>query len=490
MSTVNLREDLKSDPKYLNEVIKVMDSSLSLAQIRIKELEDLIGNSSQNELIELQDKIAMLNKHAFGGSESLNKHRPRRETQRELLPHNKSPLEGELAPDKQRELPEIEVIHEEASCPGCDSADFEEITGLYEESEEIDLRAQIARVLKHKRKKYRCKNCESIVTAKGPVKLRPKNKYSLDSAINIAVEKFDYHTPLERIMRKLQEQGLKIDTKTLFSQTEALYLNLAPIMELIKEEVLRYGYVHIDETRGKILSTNTNGYIWAMGNCYGAYFQYETTRSGEVALEMLGSFKGCIISDGFSGYNRFKKAKEIKVCHCWSHVRRKFFECFQNYPKAEKALILIDEMFKIERKSKGSFKRLRSLRTKKSKKIHEELFELLLKLERDSLPRSGLGKAVAYTLNLWEGLSEFLDDPCIPMTNNMAERVLRNPVKGRDNYLGFRTINGADVAMFFYTVIETCKILKLNPRRFLRDQSLRYHEGKELQTPLLWARDG
>jgi transposase len=490
MSTVNLREDLKSDPKYLNEVIKVMDSSLSHAQLRIKELEDLIDNSSQNELIELQDKIAMLNKHAFGGSESLNKHRPRRETQRELLTHNKSPLEGEVAPDKHRELPIVEVVHEEACCPGCDSPDFEEITGLYEESVEIDLQAQLARVLKHKRKKYRCKTCESIVTAKGPVKLRPKNKYSLDSAINIAVEKFDYHTPLERIMRKLQEQGLKIDTKTLFSQTEALYLNLAPIMELIKEEILRYGYVHIDETRGKILSTNTNGYIWAMGNCYGAYFQYETTRSGEVALEMLGSFKGCIISDGFSGYNRFKKTKEVRVCHCWSHVRRKFFECLQNYPKAEKALILIDEMFRIERKSKGSFKRLKSLRTKKSKKIHEELFELLLKFERDSLPRSGLGKAVAYTLNLWEGLSEFLDDPYIPMTNNMAERVLRNPVKGRDNYLGFRTINGADVAMFFYTVIETCKILKLNPRRFLKDQSIRHHEGKELQTPLIWARDG
>jgi transposase len=328
------------------------------------------------------------------------------------------------------------------------------------------------------------------VTAKGHAKLRPKAKYSLDSAINIAVEKFDYHTPLERIMRKLQEQGLKIDTKTLFSQTEALYLNLAPIMDLIKEEILRYGYVHIDETRGKILSTNTNGYIWAMGNCYGAYFQYETTRSGEVALEMLGSFKGCIINDGFSGYNRFKKTKEIKVCHCWSHVRRKFFECLQNHPKAEKALILIDEMFRIERKSKGSFKRLKSLRTKKSKKIHEELFELLLKLERDSLPRSGLGKAVAYTLNLWEGLSEFLDDPYIPMTNNMAERVLRNPVKGRDNYLGFRTINGADVAMFFYTIIETCKILKLNPRRFLKDQSIRHNEGKKLQTPLVWARDG
>ena len=50
--------------------------------------------------------------------------------------------------------------------------------------------------------------------------------------------------------------------------------------------------------------------------------------------------------------------------------------------------------------------------------------------------------------------------------------------------------NGADVAMFFYTVIETCKILGLNSRRFLKDQSIRFHEGLELQTLLTWARDG
>ena len=67
--------------------------------------------------------------------------------------------------------------------------------------------------------------------------------------------------------------------------------------------------------------------------------------------------------------------------------------------------------------------------------------------------------------------------------------MLRNPVKGRDNYSGYRTINGADVAMFFYSVVETCKLLELNPRRYLKDQSIRHHEGLDLQTPIVWARD-
>ena len=120
------------------------------------------------------------------------------------------------------------------------------------------------------------------------------------------------------------------------------------------------------------------------------------------------------------------------------------------------------------------------------KAITDELYELFLKLERETLPRSGLGRAINYTLNLWEGLTKFIHDAKIPLTNNLTERGLRNPVKGRDNYLGYRTINGADVAMFYYSIIETCKLLRINSRAYLIDQCERHWETKELQTPLEW----
>ena len=84
-------------------------------------------------------------------------------------------------------------------------------------------------------------------------------------------------------------------------------------------------------------------------------------------------------------------------------------------------------------------------------------------------------------------MTEFLTDSKIPLSNNLAERVLRNPVKGRDNYNGYRTINGADVAMFYYTIIEACKLLGINPRSYLKEQCHRHWDEKELQTPLQWA---
>lgn len=482
-----IRSDLKHDPSYLNEVIAVMNSSLNFANKRIKELEEkLEQTSTQDPLIELQDKIEMLNRRHFGeGKESLNKIRPPRKTDRELLPHNVPPIEV-----KDQKLPvvsEIEVEHNEVDCSCCDCPRLEKIEGQFEESEEIDLIEKAAVKKKHKRQKYRCKSCESIVTSIGPAKVKKGQKYSINFCVSTAIDKYSYHLPLERQTRRFEEQGLKVDTKTLYLGTESVYLNLLPIIDKIKEEILSYGYVHVDETRGKLLSTNTNGYIWSMGNKYGAYFQYETSRSGEVAKEMLGEFSGIIINDGFSGYNRFKQDNKLKVAHCWSHARRKFFDCLENYPKAENAIKLMDDLFEIERKSKGSFKRLKNLRKTKSKEKIEELFEYLLKLERESLPRSGLGKAVAYTLNLWEGLTLFLKDPKIPLSNNLAERILRNPVKGRDNYNGYRTINGADVAMFYYSIIETCKLLNLNARAYLIEQCHRHWDNRELQTPLEWA---
>ena len=40
-------------------------------------------------------------------------------------------------------------------------------------------------------------------------------------------------------------------------------------------------------------------------------------------------------------------------------------------------------------------------------------------------PESGLRKAIDYMLGLWGGLTRFLDDPRVPLTNNLAERAFR-----------------------------------------------------------------
>ena len=70
-------------------------------------------------------------------------------------------------------------------------------------------------------------------------------------------------------------------------------------------------------------------------------------------------------------------------------------------------------------------------------------------------------------MNHWEGLTRFLQDVCIPLTNNEAERTIRHSVIGRKNFYGSRTINGADVTATLYTVIESCKKAQLDPKNYI-----------------------
>ena len=49
------------------------------------------------------------------------------------------------------------------------------------------------------------------------------------------------------------------------------------------------------------------------------------------------------------------------------------------------------------------------------------------------LPESPLGKAIRYTLDLWDGLAAFLTHPALPLDTNHVERGLRALALGRKN---------------------------------------------------------
>ncbi len=77
--------------------------------------------------------------------------------------------------------------------------------GLWEghddETEEIDVIERRFVLKKHVRKKYRCA-CGCIEMAEMPPRLVPGGRFSNDFAIEVALEKYCFHAPLERQARK------------------------------------------------------------------------------------------------------------------------------------------------------------------------------------------------------------------------------------------------------------------------------------------------
>jgi transposase len=58
-----------------------------------------------------------------------------------------------------------------------------------------------------------------------------------------------------------------------------------------------------------------------------------------------------------------------------------------------------------------------------------------LKIKRFYLPRSGMGLALDYLLNLWPLLGVYLDDGRVEIDNNLVENAIRPTALGKKNWL-------------------------------------------------------
>ena len=90
------------------------------------------------------------------------------------------------------------------------------------------------------------------------------------------------------------------------------------------------------------------------------------------------------------------------------------------------------------------------------------------KLEARPPPGSSLEKAIGYLDNHWKGLTHFVENPEVWLDNNATERALRAPILGRKNHYGSKSKRGMKAAAIFYSLIETCRVLDVNPREYLR----------------------
>ena len=97
----------------------------------------------------------------------------------------------------------------------------------------------------------------------------------------------------------------------------------------------------------------------------------------------------------------------------------------------------------------------------------EAFFVWLEGIHPKVLPKSALDKAVNYALNHRKGLSVFLTDGNIALSNNICERAIRNFTIGRKSWLFSASPKGASASAAVYSIVETSKANDLEPFRYL-----------------------
>lgn len=457
---VAIRLETEKDPEVLRKAAMLLDAENRRLTKKIVELTQRLMRAEGREqselrleLADIEAQLAAARHRLFGDS---SERRPKAKPDR---PEKARTGHG---PRPQPSLPIVEKVHElEESvrcCPECDGL-LQPMKEQYEESEEIEVIERRFVLVKHRRQKYRCACNAHVETAPAPSKLVPGGRYSLGFAVEVAVAKYGDHLPLERQAAIMGREGLRVDSQTLWDQIAALADVLKPIHDALGEHLRSGRIIHADETPWRMLSgAKKRWQCWGAAGEDGVYYRIADTRGQRAAAELIGGFEGYLVADGYKVYERLARdGPNLTLAACWAHARRKYVEVDEQQPgRCTEILDLIGELYAVEREvptgrlgGGAADERLAlraKLRSERSREIVARIKAWALATAPTALPRSSLGKAIRYMLELWEPLTRFLDEPRVPLDNNAAERALRGVVVGRKNHYGSKSRRGAEVA--------------------------------------------
>ena len=80
------------------------------------------------------------------------------------------------------------------------------------------------------------------------------------------------------------------------------------------------------------------------------------------------------------------------------------------------------------------------------------------------LPQSLTGKAIAYTLERWDGLTMYVGNGEMEIDNNLVENAIRPSAIGKKNWLFFGSESGGWQNAVMYTIVQNCKMHGINPK--------------------------
>lgn len=462
-------------------VAQVMELTRRLVKAEGKDAQEL-----QLRIAALEEQLAKRNQELFGASSE-----KRGSGSARSKPEDDGKQTGH-GPREQRELPTVEKVHvlDEADkkCTSC-GGELLPWDGQTEDSEEVDILERRFVVTKHRRQKYRCKCGGCVETALGPEKLFPGARYSIDWSIEVAIQKYLDHLPLERQVRIMLREGLRVESQTLWDYLERLVRLLEPAHDRLHGYLLTKAILCADETRWPLVGAPageaSRWYAWALAAPDAVCYRILDSRSAESARKMLKDYAGTVMADGYAAYSSLAKTGgRFTLAHCWSHVRRAFRDIESFFPQVSEVLDLIGELYALEKLCPtgppGDSMRA-TLRNEKSRVIVGRIQSWAL--AQRALPESGLGKAISYMGGVWHGLVRFLDDPRIPIDNNAVERAMRGPVVGRKNHYGSRSRRGTEVAAVLYSLMESAKLCGIEPKTYLRTAVLAALRGETVPLP-------
>jgi len=397
------------------------------------------------------------------------------------------------------DTPIVDIYHEgiaDATCNRCESS-LTEVGELTQDTVTFSPSTYV--IVRHHYPQYRCMNCEpetideeGLITAPSASLL--KGTICDPSLLaQIVTDKMHYGLPLYR-----QEKKLRLDGGQYISrQAQSAWMmyvsrNLKGLSLALERELQRCALWNMDETGVRILKipgeeetdSKRNAFMIVRvgthrdGTPGPVVFNYSDNRRNETIASLIDDYSYVIQSDGLAGYAHAAKTKDFTHLGCLVHARRPVAELAKlkstKSPLVKELLDLYGKIFHDEGEltdlfREGSLSEDEFL-LKRREVVGKDLDDLKACLDTYKprmLKSSKLAKAINYPLNRWESLTRFLDFPFATNANQKAENAIRPFAVGRKNFLFCITPQGAEASARYYSLVETCKAMNIDPQKYL-----------------------
>lgn len=313
----------------------------------------------------------------------------------------------------------------------------------------------------------------------------PKGNAGPGLLAHIQVSKWVDHLPFYRQIQIFKREGVQFADSTLNGWFNATAKLLEPLYDELVSEVKAQDYLQADESPIKVQDGHKQGathlgyhWVYHAPKSRMAVFDYQPSRSAERPKHFLQYYKGTLQTDGYAAYNRLGNRKDTTLLACMAHVRRKFEKALDNDRKlAEYALAVMQTLYAVERDFKEE-EITHWQRMEQTKPILDQWKTWLEDQQNSVPPKSSIGQAVNYTLNLWSRLVRYTDDPMYHIDNNLIENIIRPLAIGRKNYLFAGSHEAAQRAAMFYSFFATCKLNEVEPYQWLKEVLIKIPEAK------------
>jgi transposase len=375
-------------------------------------------------------------------------------------------------------LARVEIHHEPDSTTcacGCQMKRIGE-----DVSEKLDYQPGVFSVERHVRGKWACVKCQTLIQAPVDAHIIDKGIPTTGLLAQVLVAKFADHLPLYRQEAIFGRAGLAIARSTLGAWVGSCGVQLQPLVDALKAEILQHNVVHADETPVQMLKPGTGkthrSYLWAYAagafeDTRAVVYDFCESRAGENAKVFLGDWRGSLVCDDFSGYKQLM-AQGVTEVGCLAHARRKFFDLHASNKSqiAHSALEQIARVYDIEREVKELLPdERRRIRQEKSKPLLDALHQWMILNRQKITDGSATAKALDYSLRRWSALTRFLSDGQLPVDNNHIENQIRPIAIGRNNWLFAGSLRAGKRGAAVMSLIQSARLNGHDPFAYLKD---------------------